>query len=457
MGKAQLSKPLPANIWIEMSRIIQPGVVGVVLEIDYKASPLRRDPFFDFIEEFLGQAGPEEPSEEVSRPIGTGFIIDKAGHIVTNYHVIQALDDPRLKARLHVRIHQQKKLYEVEILGRDQRGDIALLKLKKPPQNLTPLELGNSDNLQVGEYVAAFGNPYGHSNSMTVGIISAKGRAIKELNRFPFIQTDASINPGNSGGPLLNTKGYVIAVNTAIDARAQGIGFAIPSNYVKKIISIMKSGGTIERGFLGIGYNPFTPLMAARVGASKSGVFVAQLNKGYPAAQAGIKEKDIIYEFNGKAVRSSEQFANLVQDTKVGKPISVKVLRPTKDRFQELSFTVTLTNAPGKGGTIRKSDLNFDNEQMAPYNIGFKMVSGTSNIRAKFNIDPKAPYGPIVSHIRSGSQANVSGLEVGDIILKVNRRTVSSVTDVIKRIRRGKNKLILFGKEGRKIVSVQSE
>ncbi|MEM7645413.1 MAG: trypsin-like peptidase domain-containing protein [Pseudomonadota bacterium] len=459
IDKAKLQAPLPANLWIEMSKITQPAVVGFYIDIDFKNSALRRDPFFDFLEEFFGQEAPDpgDPSSEQSKPIGTGFIIDKEGHIVTNYHVIEAVDETRIKAKLRVKLQGIEELHDVEVLGRDPRGDIALLKLKKKPPKLTPLIFGDSDKLQVGEYVAAFGNPYGHSNSMTVGIVSAKGRTIKELNRVPFIQTDASINPGNSGGPLLNTKGYVVAMNTAIDARAQGIGFAVPANYVKKVVNILKTGGTIERGFLGVGMRTITPRFARQLGIKKTGVIVNQVQRGYPADKAGIQENDIIYSFNNKKVRDSEQFTTLIQDSPVGESIAMKVLRPSGDTFKDLDFQVTLTRFPGVGSRLSSLDIEDFQEQKAPHNLGFSIVSGTNAAREKYEVSLRAPGGPIITSVRKGGPASVAGIDVGDVILKVNRREVNSPTDVLKRLRRGKNKLVLYGRSGRKILSIKSE
>ena len=292
MDKAQLLPPLPSNLWVEMSKITQPAVVGIYLEVDINTRNIPRDPFFNLLEELLGRDfGFNRPPkfEEQNKPIGTGFLIDREGHIVTNNHVVQSLNNPQLKVRLKIQIHGKNKLYDVSFLGSDSRGDIALLKLKEPVKNLSYLEFGNSDKLEVGEYVAAFGNPYGHSNSMAVGIISAKGRSIQELNRFPFIQTDASINPGNSGGPLMNTQGYVIGVNTAIDARAQGIGFAIPSNYVKRVVNIIKSGGTIQKGFLGVGLANLNRRMALAYGIKKGGTHYHPGGTRLPCREGGIK------------------------------------------------------------------------------------------------------------------------------------------------------------------------
>lgn len=441
MDKAKLAQPLPANIWIEMSKIIQPGVVGIYLDIDINKSKLRRDPLFDFLEEYFGHGFQfEQPdSAEKSTPIGTGFIIDKEGHIVTNNHVVEAISNPKLRTKLQVQINGETQLHNVTVVGGNSRSDIALLKLTSPVKNLQPLELGDSDDLQVGEYVAAFGNPYGHSNSMTVGIVSAKGRAIKELNRFPFIQTDASINPGNSGGPLLNTKGYVIGVNTAIDPRAQGIGFAIPSNFVKKLVDILRNGGTIQQSFLGVELAMLHPQAARSLGLKKSAVVVTRAEPGYPAAKAGIKSNDIIVDFDNAPVTSIDGLITMVQDTEVGKVVPIKVLRPLNNHFTEKQFQVKLTQFPGNGARLEKIPMMQYQGQGAPYNLGFNVVDSSSGARRYFSVPVDAPFAPIVSQVEDSSPAATSGLATGDLILEVNGTEVQSTADVMRAIKRGRN------------------
>lgn len=470
MEGAKLAPPLPANLWIEMARISKPGVVGIYLDIDIRKSRVRRDPLFDFLEEFFGGGfqyeDPKENSEN-SSPIGTGFIIDQKGHIVTNYHVVEMADNQRLPTKLQVHVNGESHLLDAKILGRDPRGDLALLKLVKPPKNLHALQFGDSDKLQVGEYVAAFGNPYGHSDTMTVGIVSAKGRAIKEINRFPFIQTDASINPGNSGGPLLNTQGYVIGVNSAIDPRAQGIGFAIPSNYAKKIINTLKNGGTIQRGFLGIGMALLHPQVARSYGIKKGGIVVTQVQSGYPAANAGIQAMDIIYKFDGKPVSDTESFVRMVQDSEVGKVVSVEVLRPTDNSFKDMKFKVTIGDYPQKNArpTLKKSrptpPPHADHKEFkgkeVPYGLGFAIVESSSGNRREYNVPIRFPFGPIISGVKDASPADRGGMDVGDVLLRVNGQGVNNIADVMKALRPGVNRFWIHTERGERKVSLKSE
>ena len=459
MDKAQLLPPLPSNLWVEMSKITQPAVVGIYLEANVNAKNIPRDPFFNLIEELLGRdLGLNRPPkfEEQNKPVGTGFLIDREGHIVTNYHVTQPLNNPQLKVRLKIQIYGKNKLYDVDFLGSDSRGDIALLKLKEPVKDISYLKFGDSDKLEVGEYVAAFGNPYGHSNSMAVGIISAKGRSIEELNRFPFIQTDASINPGNSGGPLMNTQGYVIGVNTAIDARAQGIGFAIPSNYVKRVVNIIKSGGTIQKGFLGVGLANLNRRMALAYGIKKGGTVITQVEPDYPAEKAGLKPNDIIYEFNNQAIHSSESLIYKVQDTEVGKTVSVKVLRPKSDRFVDMTFKVTLTHFPESGQKQKGQVFTRYPGQKAPYSLGFSVVNSSSGARKYYNIPLKSPFAPIVSRLKSGSPAHRAGVKVGFLVMEVNGKAVHSSSEVIKALNRKLNHLKLYTSKGLRQILIKN-
>ena len=225
----KLSEPLPANLFIELGKIINPTVVNISTSALIRGQR-PRDPMLDMLEKFYGFQG--LPNQHENRPqqmgLGTGFIIREDGLILTNNHVVEGADI------VNVQLSEgAEKLYEAKVIGADQRADIALIKIN-PDGKLPVAALGSSAQVQVGEWVAAFGNPFGHGHSMSKGIISSKGRTLAEINKVPLLQTDASINPGNSGGPLVDTKGYVIGVNSAIDARAQGIGFAIPIDEIKK-------------------------------------------------------------------------------------------------------------------------------------------------------------------------------------------------------------------------------
>jgi serine protease Do len=357
--------------------------------------------------------------------------------ILTNNHVVAQAD--LIKVQLD---NNSDKFYEAEVLGRDARTDIALIKIdaKRP---LPTVQLGSSKDVQVGEWVAAFGNPYGHAHTLTKGIVSAVGRAIPELNRFPFIQTDASINPGNSGGPLVNAKGLVIGVNSAIDARAQGIGFSIPIDDVKRIVAQLEKDGRIRRGFLGIGLAPVSPEIAAQLGLeSTDGVIVSQVVPRAAAQKAGVKPYDIITEFNGKKVEGPTDLQVAVADSDVGVKATMKVIRFENERTKKtLTLNVTLDENPEdiprmsrKSGTRPPAVTG----KSAPHELGFKVADETAKLRQFYNISPEAK-GPIIVEIDPKGAAAKVGIRAGDVILDVNRQRVSKASDVTSRLVGGKN------------------
>jgi serine protease Do len=282
----------------------------------------REQPFNDFFERFFG----EEMQREFKQPsLGSGFIIDKEGYVVTNNHVIEDADQIKVKLG-------DEKEFDAQVIGRDASTDLALLKIKSA-QDLPVVKLGDSAQLKVGQWVVAIGSPFGLERTVTAGIVSAKGRVIGSGPYDDFIQTDASINPGNSGGPLINLKGEVIGINTAIVASGQGIGFAIPIDLAKGIIAQLKAGGEVTRGWLGVAIQDVSPEMADYYGVeAKKGVFVADVFKGDPADAAGIKPKDIIVEVNGQKVETTRQLTSLVADIPVGQTAKVKVLRDGQPR-----------------------------------------------------------------------------------------------------------------------------
>ncbi|MEO0336831.1 MAG: trypsin-like peptidase domain-containing protein, partial [Pseudomonadota bacterium] len=301
LAKVSKGDPLPANRFVELAKLVNPAVVNINTTSIPKTQRNRRrnqDPFFDLFEQFANPyyGRPQRPAQS----LGTGFIIRENGLIITNNHVIEKADI--IKVQLD---ENSKESYEAKVIGRDPKTDIALIKIDAK-KKLPIVEFGSSQDLEVGEWVAAFGNPYGHGHSMTKGIVSAIGREIDELNLFPFLQTDASINPGNSGGPLVNLRGQVIGVNTAIDARAQGIGFAIPIDNVKSILKELETNGRVERGYIGIYMTDVDPRAAKELELkSSSGALVAQVMADSPAEKAGLQPYDLIYELAGKKIEST--------------------------------------------------------------------------------------------------------------------------------------------------------
>jgi len=424
------SDPLPANAFIELAKLMNPTVVNISTS-SLPKQRRGRDPFFDMLEQFYGI--PVEPRARPQQALGTGFIIREDGLIVTNNHVIAGADT------ITVQIAEgSKKTYEATLIGSDDRTDIALIKIKAEGK-LPVAELGSSKEVEVGEWVAAFGNPLGAGHTMTKGIISAKGRDIAELNKFPLLQTDTPINPGNSGGPLVNLKGQVIGVNNAIVAGAQGIGFAIPIDEVKNIIPVLEKNGRISKGYLGVGLADIDPNAAASLGLKNAeGVIVAQVDKNGPAYKAGIRPYDVIKEYNGKKISNSNELQVAVADTNVGKTVKIEAVREGKNK----SFQVTLNERPEPGSGLMKNKKSMaDDSQKAPLNAGFSLTELTEAQIKENNLDPELKGKPMVTEIQSKSGAAQSGLRPGDIILDVNRIEVNNSAEVFKKLKRGTNTL----------------
>lgn len=436
----KIGDPMPMNLFVELSKLINPAVVSITTTQIVRQQQTRyRDPLQDFLEDFWGGRGGgpgfgRPQNREPVMALGTGFIIREDGLIITNNHVIEQADV------IKVQVGQSgEEFYEADVVGRDSRTDIALIKINAK-KALPVAPLGSSKDVQVGEWVAAFGNPYGHAHTMTKGIISAIGREIDELNRFPFLQTDASINPGNSGGPLVNTRGQVIGVNTAIDARAQGIGFAIPIDNVKQIVQILEKEGRIRRGFIGVNIASVTPEIAASLGLKDpEGVVVTQILRGSPADKAGIKPYDIIMEFGGKKTTDAVALQNAVGDTDIGATALVKVLRfNDQGRKRQLEVKVKIAENPEEKRKPRARPKQYFG-QKAPFDLGFKVADLNDKLAEEFQLPPDAPKGPVITEVDRQSPAASVGLQPGDVILDVNRQPVTKATDVVKLLKKGRN------------------
>lgn len=436
--------PMPRNLFVELSKLINPTVVSISTTTGLRPSQARyRDPLQEFLDEFWGgRGGPgmRQPQPRQAQALGTGFIIREDGLIITNNHVVESADV--IKVQLDT---NSDKLYEAKVIGRDARTDIALIKIEaKHP--LPVARLGSSKEVQVGEWVAAFGNPYGHAHTMTKGIVSAIGREIAELNRFPFIQTDASINPGNSGGPLVNSLGYVIGVNTAIDARAQGIGFAIPIDNVKQIVAVLEKEGKIRRGFIGVGISPVTEDLASSLGMQEpKGVLITQIMRGAPADKAGLRPYDIIVEFGGKATNDLAQLQNAVADTEIGGKANAKVWRYDQNgNRKEIMLNVSVSENPDDARvTAKREPQRPSSGQRAPFDLGFKVSDFSQQLAESLNIPEETPPGPVVTEVERGSAAAAGGLRPGDVIADVNRTPVSRATDVAKLLKKDRNTLLI--------------
>jgi serine protease Do len=365
------------------------------------------DPFKDFFEKFFGE---DQQRDFKQRSLGSGFIIDEDGYIVTNNHVIEDADEIQVKLR-------NGDEYDAEIVGRDPNTDLALIKTKSG-KNFPFVSLGDSDALKIGQWVVAIGNPFGLEHTVTAGIVSAKGRVIGSGPYDDFIQTDASINPGNSGGPLLDMSGSVIGINTAIVASGQGIGFAIPSNLAKGIVDQLKSHGEVTRGWLGVAIQDLTPEIAEYYGIkSKEGVLVTEVFKGDPADEAGIEPKDIIIGVNGSNVETTRDLTRMIAELGVGESAKIKVLRDGSEK----TFTVKIAKREDEKVASRSPRKEHEDE------LGIRVSTITPEMAQRFNVTESE--GVIVTDIEQGSKGEEAGLMRGDIIKEINHKSVTSVDD----------------------------
>jgi serine protease Do len=387
--------------------------------------------FRDFFNKFFGQM----PKSFKTRSLGSGFIIDPKGYVVTNNHVVEGAEKIKV-------ILVGGKEYRATVKGRDPKTDLALIQIVDPPPNLPFLKFGDSDAIQVGDWVMAVGNPFGLGHTVTQGIISAKGRVIGAGPYDNFLQTDASINPGNSGGPLLNLNGEVIGINTAILASGQGIGFATPSNIAKFVIPQLREKGKVIRGMMGVQVQNVTPELAKSFGMSEAkGALVAEVNPGSPAQKGGIERGDIIIEFNGHPIHEMNELPRMVADTPPGSKATVKVLRNGKEKTLHLTITELTEQRQAKVKEERrgeKTPLGLDVENLDP------------NLARQFRL--RDHRGVVIVQVDSGTPAAEAGLRAGDMILEVGGTVVSTVKEynaAIAKVKKGSVARLLIKRMGR--------
>jgi serine protease Do len=382
------------------------------------------NPFGDFFNPF----GRNQP-ERRRQGIGSGFVISGDGYIVTNNHVVEDAD------QIKVKLAGGKEL-DGKVVGRDPKTDLALVKITESHE-LQPLVLGDSDALKVGEWVVAVGSPFGLEQTVTAGIVSAKGRVIGSGPYDNFIQTDASINPGNSGGPLINMRGEVVGINTAIIASGQGIGFAIPVNMAREIAPQLQKQGHVTRGLLGVNIQDVTPELAKTFGLKEGrGALVAQVVPDGPAEKGGIEQGDVIVGFDGKKVNDSKELPRIVAATEVGKTVTVKILRDGR----EIDRTV-------KVGQMEEAATETATAA-AHKTLGVAVQNLTPQIAQQLGV--KAGAGVVVTRVEPGSAAAEAQIQTGDVIREVNRKPVRNAEDFRQKIGQatGKESLLLLVQRG---------
>jgi len=418
--------PAVVNIRTQVHKPRMPGMFGPDSLFEWFFGPRNKEraPF----------STPE--SDALLKAVGSGFIIDSSGLVVTNHHVVDGAE------KIEVQLTDDR-IYEVELVGSDERTDLALLRIKEG-KNLPFVSFGESSSLKVGDHVIAIGNPFGLDHTVTSGIVSAKERVIGAGPYDDFIQTDASINPGNSGGPLFNLRGEVVGINTAIAPRGQGIGFAIPSDLAKGLIDSLRKTGKVVRGWLGVSFQPLTDDLAKAFGAKrKKGVLVANVIPESPADKGGMKTGDVIVVVNKVELASSRQLPSLVASIRPGTIAPFVVIRngkrvTLKIKMGEMDKEVTAsTEKPGKRSEKTAGE------------IGFQVTPLDDLTRRRLRAG-EVKNGVVVSNIKPGSPAS-GVLHDGDIIIEVNKEKIESVSQFetkIARIKKGQRFVLLVYRSG---------
>jgi serine protease Do len=450
-SSAKAAKEL-SSAFSAASKTAMPAVVSIKVEKAVEAGPIAfgtpfgyNDPFGlfddDLLRKFFGDRLPPQQQQQAPRKYyergqGSGFIVSKDGYILTNNHVVGDVD------KITVELQDGRKFENAKLIGTDPDSEVALIKIEG--DNFPVLPMGNSDKIEIGDWVIAIGNPFGLNETVTVGVISAVGRSNVHIAAYEdFIQTDAAINPGNSGGPLINLDGQVIGINTAIFSQSggyMGIGFAIPINMARNIEQQLKSHGKVTRGYLGIYGQDITPEMAKLLQLKNSqGVIVASVEPGSPADKAGLKSHDVLLEMSGKKIESYDSFRNEVAMLKPDSRITFLVSRDGKTT----EITVTLAERPtevAQGNQPR-------GQQQSQEALGIEVQNLTKDLAERFGY--ALGEGVIVTRVAPGSPSANAGIQPGDLIQSVNRESVSTADEFEKAVKHTKdNKILLLIKRG---------
>lgn len=433
-----------SKAFASVAKKVSPSVVFIQVESVKKDLPYNpfASPFGDdLFKRFFGDTLPgipkqqQTPTEKRIMGQGSGFVFStkksllaNKSYIVTNNHVVESAD------KIHITFKDSRE-YEAKVVGTDPKSDIAVLEIKDTSH--PALNMGNSSVLEVGEWVIAVGNPFGLSHTLTVGVVSAKGRTGLGINDYEdFIQTDAAINPGNSGGPLLNLDGEVIGINTAIFSRSggyMGVGFAIPVNLVNNIVSQLIEHGEVTRGYLGVMIQQMTPDLFKSFGLREhNGILISQVSENSPADKAGLRAGDVIVRYQGKKVTEVGDFRNQVALTAPGSKANLSVIRNGKTK--DIAVVI---------GNLKKEPESANSSTQLSEELGLVVQTITPDIAKQFNV--KAGQGVVVSNVMPGSLAAMAGLRPGVVILQVDRAEVSSATQFKQAIDKSrKNKQVLF-------------
>jgi serine protease Do len=445
--RAPLNGPTPPN-FVAVAKVTMPAVVNISTTRVVKSSgnemnPFMQDPLFrHFFGDEFGKRF-RVPRERRENSLGSGVIVDPAGYIVTNNHVVAQADEIKV-------LLSDKREFAGKVVGSDPKTDVAVVKINA--KNLPSVPWADSDKLEVGEYVLAIGNPFGLNQTVTQGIVSAIGRANVGIADYEdFIQTDAPINPGNSGGALVNVRGELVGINTAIFSRSggyMGVGFAVPSNMVHTVMQSLLKNGKVVRGWLGVSIQEVTPQLAKQFGlAEASGALVNRVLPRSPAAEAGFKKGDIITALNGKTMDSPSMLRNLVAQSPVGSVVKVQVLRNRKTQ----TLDVKIAEQPKE---IAQANTDQGEAPAAEDDAGgfagLELDDLTRDAARQLGL-PEGIRGVLVSDVAEGSSAEEAGIEQGDVIVEVNHVAVRNLAEfrrAVAKLKKAGDVLLLVNRRG---------
>jgi serine protease Do len=443
-----VSTRLPDEPFTDIVAAAMPAVVNISTTRTVKneqSSPLLNDPFFRqfFGDQFQRQF--DVPKERKEQSLGSGVIVDPNGTIITNNHVIEKADE--IKVVLY-----DKREFKGKVVGTDPKTDIAVVKIDA--KNLPVIPWGDSDSLKVGEYVLAIGNPFGLNQTVTMGIISAVGRAQVGIADYEdFIQTDAAINPGNSGGALINAKGELIGINTAIFSQSggyMGIGFAVPSHMARSVMDSLVKTGKVVRGWLGVSIQDVSPDLAGQFGLKEAkGALVGEVQADSPADKAGFRVGDVIVKYDGNPVEGTGHLRNAVAQTAVGTKVRVGIIRDKRP----MELEVTIGELPAELAGANPGPAQSQGEAVLS---GVEVANLTPEMADRLQI-PRSSQGVVITGLEPDSPAQKGGLQTGDLILAVNQVPTRNVTEFKKatsRIKEGESVLLLISRQGRKVFLV---
>ena len=431
--------------FVRIAKAVTPAVVNISTTRQGQGGGQHGTPFEDpFFRRFFGDEffrRFEAPKERKERSLGSGVIVDASGLIVTNNHVVNKADE--IKVML-----SDKREFKAKLVGTDSKTDLALLRVET--DGLHTIPWGDSDTLEVGEFVLAVGNPFGLNQTVTMGIVSAIGRASMGIAEYEdFIQTDAAINPGNSGGALVNVRGELIGINTAIFSQSggnMGIGFAVPSGMARSVLEQLIKGGKVVRGWLGVSIQDLSPELAQQFGMTETkGVLVSEVLDGSPAKRAGLDRGDVILEYDRKPVESPSQLRNAVARTAVGKKVTVKYVRDKQLK------TVDIAIDEQPKSVAKASEESEESASPAGLFSDIEVRDMTSDVARRLGLS-QVEKGVVIVQVRSGSVAEEAGLKEGDLIIEINRRQVAnlrSYESAASRVSRDQPILLLIKRQGR--------